>query len=211
MWDPNLVEWLSSKKPEVYLPKMQVALTGLSVIFFTLACLSAIWVDLPIALLYPSEYGPVAHLLPVVVLTGACSTLSLIGIATIILHPSPKYYFAVYICALAITVLLGLTTVPYLGALGAMLGTLGAELFILGSWIFRGKYLIKNLNLNWRPVFVMGIISGIFSLLYRPGIIMAHQVFLERILITLLISTPVVLVGYRKVNHIFSEDWLHTR
>jgi O-antigen/teichoic acid export membrane protein len=211
IWVPSLVEWLSSKKLEVYLPKMQVALTGLSFIFFPLACLSAIWVDLPIAILYPPEYASVAHLLPVVVLTGACSTFSLIAIGTIILHPSPKYYFSVYICALAITVLLGLRLVPHLGALGAVLGTLGAELFILGSWILRGKYLIKNINLNWRPVLIMGIISGIFSLLYQPGIIMRQQVFLERIVMTLIISTPAALMGRKVAHQILSGDGLHIR
>ena len=211
VWDPNLVQWLSTRKPDVYLPKMQLVLMGLAIVFFALACLSAIWIDLPIAILYPSAYGPVARLLPVVVLTGACSTFSLVGIATIILDPSPKYYFTVYVCALLVTIAIGLVTVPYLGALGAILGTLGAESFILGSWILRGKYLRKNINLNWRPVLIMGAISGVFSLFYQPGMVMIQHVFLERIIMTLIISTPVVLMGYRVAHQIISEDWLSIR
>jgi O-antigen/teichoic acid export membrane protein len=133
----------------------------------------------------------------VVVLVGTFSTLSLVAIATIIMDPSPKYYFIIYICALIITICIGLLTVPHLGALGAILGTLGAELFILGGWILRGKFIKKNLNLNWRPVLIFATITGIFVIVYRPGLILTQEIFWERILITLIILAAVVMMGYR--------------
>jgi len=197
VWNPSLVEWLATKNPSIYLPKLQLALLGLSTIFFPFTCLIAVWSDWLVAFLYPLEYLPIVPLVPVVVLVGTFSTLSLVAIATIIMDPSPKYYFVIYICALIITVCIGFLTVPHLGALGAILGTLGAELFILGGWILRGKFIKKNLNLNWKPVLIFGTITGIFIIVYRPGIILTQEILWERILITLIILAGIMIMGYR--------------
>lgn len=163
------------------------------------------------AFLYPPEYLPIVPLVPLVALVGTYSTLSLVGIATIIMDPSPKDYFIIYVCALIVTISIGLLTVPHLGALGAILGTLGAELFILGGWILRGKFIKKNLNLNWKPVLIFGTISGIFIAVYRPGLILTQQIFLERILITLIIVALVLMIGYRIFKQNFPSEWHEIR
>jgi O-antigen/teichoic acid export membrane protein len=207
VWDPNLVEWLATKNPSVYVPKLQLVLMGLSATFFPLVWLSGVWGDVFVHFLYPSSYMPVVRLLPVIILIGACSTVALVAIATITLDPSPVYYFAVYIFALIITVCVGLSTVPRLGALGAILGTLSAESFILVCWILRGNFILKNLNLNWRPVFALGGVSGIFILLYRPGVILGQQIFWERMLMTLVIFGFVAGFGHRIVKRNLPGGW----
>jgi O-antigen/teichoic acid export membrane protein len=207
VWDPNLVEWLATKNPSVYVPKLQLVLMGLSATFFPLVWLSAVWGDWLVTLLYPPVYMPVIRLLPVIVLIGACSTVALVGIATITLDPSPVYYFTAYLCALMITICVGLATVPRLGALGALLGTLSAEFFILACWIVRGNFILKNLNLNWSPVLALGAVSGIFILLYRPGVILGQQVFLERMLMTFIILGFVAGFGHRIVKRNLPGGW----
>jgi len=196
VWNPSLIEWLATKNPEIYLPKLQLALNGLSAIFLTLTCLLAVWSDLFITILYPHEYFSVGRLVPFVVLVGTCSAFSLIGIATIVMDPSPKYYFKIYIYALIVTVFITLLAVPHIGALGAILGTLGAELFILGGWILRGKFLVKNLDLNWNPMIVLMVISGLFIAIYHPGIFLTHGIFWERILMTFMIFTIATVLGF---------------
>jgi O-antigen/teichoic acid export membrane protein len=206
VWDPSLVEWLATRNPEIYLPKLQLVLISLSITFFPLACLTAVWSDVIVAILYPTSYMPAARLLSLIMLTGACSTLSLVGIATNTLDPSPKFYFMVYCCALFLTFIIGFALIPLWGALGAILGTLGAEIFILGCWVLRGHYLKKNLHLNWSPVLILGAISGVWIALYRPGVILSGQIFMERLFLTLLICTFVAFYGQRIVHQAI-PDW----
>jgi O-antigen/teichoic acid export membrane protein len=207
VWNPSLVEWLGTKSPSIYLPKLQLALLGLSSFFFALTCLMAVWSDWLVAFLYPPEYLPIVPLVPFVVLATTFSTLSLVANGTILMNPSPKYHFITYICALIVTTSIGLLMVPRLGALGAILGTLGAELFILGSWILRGKFIKKDLNLNWRPVLIFGTMTAFFIKIYRPGLILPHEIFWERILITLIIVTLVVMIGYRMFRQYIPSEW----
>jgi O-antigen/teichoic acid export membrane protein len=207
VWDPSLVEWLATRNPEIYLPKLRLVLISLSITFFPLACLTAVWSNVVVVILYPPSYMPAARLLPLIILSGTCSTLSLVGIATNTLDPSPRFYFGVYLCALILTIAIGFSLIPRWGSLGAILGTFGAEIFILGCWILRGRYFKKNLPLNWRPVFILSAITGIFIIVYRPGLILTQEIFLERILITLIIFAGVVMMGYRTFRQYIPSEW----
>lgn len=189
VWDPHLVEWVSTKDPKVYQPKLQTALVGLSVVFFSLTCLSAIWSDWVVTFLYPPYYTQTIRLIPILILTGACSVLSLVAIATALIAHTPKYHLPIYTCALLINITIGVLTIPKLGALGAVLGTLSSEIFILTSWVTLGTFKLKNLNLNWSITVILGGFSIFFIIFYKPGILLQSQHLLERLLATLIFIT----------------------
>ncbi|MFX1491048.1 MAG: oligosaccharide flippase family protein [Promethearchaeota archaeon] len=185
-WDPHSVEWVSTKDPRVYQPKLQIALLGLSAIFFPIACLSAVWSDWVVTLLYPPHYAPVMRLLPIIVLTGAYSVLSLVAAVTTRIANTPKYHLPIYTCALLINVIIGVVTIPKLGALGAVLGTLASEIFILAGWAVLGKIILRNLDFKWGVPIILAGFSMSFIAFYRPGIFLQSQGILERLLLTII-------------------------
>lgn len=188
VWDPHLVEWISSKNPKMYQPKLQTALLALSVPFFSLACLSAVWSDWVISFLYPLDYAPVARLLPVMILAGACSTLSLVGVATAMIANSPRYHLPIYMGALLVNGTVGIWLIPKLGALGAAVGALASEVWIMLAWMILGKFLLKNLDLDWRFPLAFAGFSGFFVAVYQSSWVRHGQGFLEALLITLVLS-----------------------
>ena len=84
VWDPHLVEWLSTGNPEIYMPKLQVAQTVLSVVFLTIARSLGHIKQLGGTInVYPAYYNPVARMIPYIILTATCSVLSLVAVATV--------------------------------------------------------------------------------------------------------------------------------
>ncbi|WP_434685294.1 lipopolysaccharide biosynthesis protein [Pseudanabaena minima] len=165
-WDPNLIEWLATKNPKFYLPKLQATAIAISIVFCLIACLAEIWGQWVIAFLYPPYYLPVANLVPIICLTAACSTLSLVAVATTIIADTPIYFLPIYSLALFVNCLAGILLIPRLGALGAIYGTFIGEIGITLSWILVGKLVLKNLPLNWGiPTALIGF-SIFFIMVY---------------------------------------------
>lgn len=183
VWDPHMVDWISTRDPAVYLPRLRFAAVALSLIFFPLAALTAVWSDV-VVLLYPASYAPTAPLVPFLALTGAVSVLSLVAVATVVIANSPRFHLPLYTVAVAVNAAVGLWLIPRIGALGAVLGTLAAETFIILAWIAIGALILKNLRLNWLMPAVFAGLSGAFIALYRPGSILPEAVLLERVLVT---------------------------
>jgi O-antigen/teichoic acid export membrane protein len=184
VWDPHVTEWLATKNPRLYLPRLQIAVGSMGGLFFLLAALAAVWSDLVIALLYPPFYGPVARLVPLVILTGSCSALSSIASATMIIAGAPRYQFMVYAGSLLVNIVGGVLLVPRLGALGAVLAGLASEACVLCAWIVLGRIVLKNLLLDWTPAALVGTLSALLIVVYRPGMFIASADFIERIVVT---------------------------
>jgi len=195
VWDPHMVEWLSTRDPKVYLPKLNLALVVVSLVFFSLAALTALWSDWVVGLLYPASYMPTAALVPVLALAGALSVLSLIGVATAMVANSPRYHLPIYACAMVINGTVGIWTIPKLGALGAVLGTLAAEAFIILAWITLGSCILRNLRLKWFIPAAFVIPAAALICLYSPGAILYHNVFLERLLLTVAVAAVALVLA----------------
>ena len=202
VWDPQLVEWISTKDSQIYRPKLQAGFLGLSAIFFSLTCLSAVWSDWIIHLLYPSFYARTIRLVPILIFAGSCSVLSLVAVATTMIANSPKYHLPIYAGGLLINLVVGVSTIPKVGALGAVLGTAASEVFILFAWGLLGRVVLKNLFLDWSVPSVLGAFSIIFVAFYQPGMLLQSQAMLERLGVTtlLLASASYLLWSYRPSN-----------
>jgi O-antigen/teichoic acid export membrane protein len=197
VWDPHLVEWLSTGNPEIYLPKLQLAQTVLSAVFLTVAGLSAVWSDWVVQLIYPAYYYPVARMIPFIILTAACAVLSLVAVATVVIVNSPRYHLPIYLAGLALNVAIASLTIPKWGAFGAVLGTLASEFFILAVWVTLGKCIFKNLNLNWRLTLIFALLTAVFITLYHPGVLLEARQLYERGILTLLLLTGLAVFFWR--------------
>jgi O-antigen/teichoic acid export membrane protein len=197
VWDPHLVEWLSTGNPEIYVPKLQVAQTVLSAVFLTIAGLSAIWSDWVVHLIYPAYYSPVARMIPFIILTATCSVLSLVAVATVVIVNSPRYHLPIYLTALALNVAVASLAIPRWGAFGAVLGTLAAEIFILSSWVILERFVFRNLALNWLSPLIFGLLMALFITLYHPGILLQARQMYERGFLTLLLLAGLTVFFWR--------------
>lgn len=168
VWDPQLLEWLATKNPKKYLPKLQSIIPVLSTFFFSLSLLSKLWGSEIMELIYPPHFSPVAELIPFYVLAGGFSVLTLIAIACVIIANTPKFRITIYSTALLVNVLLAIILIPRIGLKGAALGTMAGEFVILLIWIFVGKYVLKNLDLDWSYSILLAF--GVFMaiLFYEP-------------------------------------------
>jgi len=184
-----MIDWIATREPSVFLPRLQTAVVVLSMIFFPLTGLSVIWSDWLISLLYPAYYIQAAALVKFLALTGSFSVLSLVAVATILIANKPNYYLPINAGALLANIMIGLFAIPRWGALGAVLGVLASEALILFSWIILGKKLLRNLNLSWVLPFMLACVDIVFILTYRPGLIIQEQVLADRALVTILFLT----------------------
>jgi O-antigen/teichoic acid export membrane protein len=187
VWEPTVVEWLATKNPEFYLPRLQVMLNALSVAFFGMACLVAIWIVWLIRAIYPSSYLPTAQLIPFLAISAGCATLSRVAVTTITLAGAPGRYFRNNAFALTLEIAVGILTIPVIGALGAALCTLVQEMALLLGWRYIGKVRLKNLPLDWRFALcvMIGAVTfvGAHTMFYAPG-----PSLLEPILLTVPIA-----------------------
>jgi O-antigen/teichoic acid export membrane protein len=197
VWDPYLVEWISTKMPDIYTPKLQKALFGLSLFFFPMACLSILWSDLVISIIYPPYYTEVASLVPYLILTGAISILSLVAVATAMIANNPRFHLPIYSLALLVNFLISFMLIPRIGVIGAIFGNLFSEVFILLSWIILGRIILKNLCINWIPPLVFSLISIIFISLYRPGLFLENNIMIERLIITAIVIFIILTISYK--------------
>ncbi len=185
IWDPYLVDWLATKDPTIYIPRLQQTLNGVAIIFFGLTCIFTIWIGDLIRIVYPVSYLPTIKLVPFLAIAAACFALSRVANATYIIAPSPRYYLFANIIGLTTEIVVGLLTIPVVGALGAALCTMAQELSILIFWLFTGKTFLKNLLLDWQLVLLSATLTIVFVGFYIPGSVMPSQPLLERVLATI--------------------------
>lgn len=183
-WYPHLVEWIATKDPSFYLPKIQWSLNTFSIVFFVLACLATLWTEPVIQWIYPEFYLPAAAIIPIYFLAGSFSVLTFIANPTVLIASKPAYYLPILSGGLIINVVTGVILIPKIGILGAALGTLLAEVSVLCLWIIVGLGIIKNLSLNWLLALVFGSFASIFIYFYEPGVFLAGWNYTERILVT---------------------------
>ena len=167
IWDPYMVEWLNSKEPSYYIPKLRVGMLTLILAMSPLAIFTTLWIEPIIRLLYPSNYHVISTYIPMLVLSGIVSTFSLIAVATVLVANSAKWHLPIYGLALLTNTLIGVITIPKYGIIGALIGTLAGEWLILISWILVGKFFYKNLPLTWWPYLTVLCVLGYFSY-YSP-------------------------------------------
>lgn len=166
VWSPHLVEWIAQKKSDEYIHIMQSVLNILCVVFFSIALLSVFWTDLIVSVIYPPHYAPVGKLVPVFVLAGAFSVLSLVSSATALIAKTPRFHMPIYTIALLINCTVGFFLIPKYGALGAVLGTLFSECFIFFAWVVLGKYVLKNLPLQYWLTLIVITITNLIIIVY---------------------------------------------
>lgn len=185
VWDPQLLEWLASKNPQFYLPKLQRAIPTITVVFLFLTILSKLWSKEIIDFVYPEHFSEVARLIPIFVLAGGTSVLTLVAIASAIIKNTARFRIHIYTAALIANVVTAIIFIPVFGLLGAALGTLAGELFILIAWIVIGKYVWKNLDLNWSFALLSVLLTFVFIFFYEPGHLFSS--FAERTGLTVLL------------------------
>jgi O-antigen/teichoic acid export membrane protein len=169
VWDPQLLDWLATKNPKFYLPKLQLSMGFLVIIFASITLLSKLWSKEFVDLVYPPHFAGVSDLIPYLVMAGSVSVLTLVAIASAIIQNTARFRTLIYSGALLTNIFTAITLIPHLGLKGAAIGTLLGETFVLLSWIVIGKLVWKNLDLNWTlPLFAL-IIIFLFIHFYSPG------------------------------------------
>jgi O-antigen/teichoic acid export membrane protein len=182
VWDPRMVDWIATRDPAAYEPKLQHGATLFGGTLLSLAGLAAVWSDWVVDLLYPGAYTGASALIPVLALAGALSTLSLVGVATALVANVPRFHLPIYTLGLGVNVAVGLVAIPRVGALGAALGTLAAEGFIICAWVFIGRIVLRNLRIRWRLPALMAAVTALAVAFYRPGMLLPDLVLVERFL-----------------------------
>jgi O-antigen/teichoic acid export membrane protein len=189
VWDPYQLQLISTGDKQHYQRRLQHAIYALLLVFMPLAALISVWSERLVNLLYPEYYLPAARLLPLLVLNGAISTLSLVAVATILVAGTPRYHPWIYGTGLLINCAVGITLVPRIGALGAVIGTLAAEIVILIGWIFLGRVWLNNLPLRWGPALLAAAGTSAFIAFYEPGMLLGRFGFVlgEQLAISLIL------------------------
>lgn len=167
VWDPLLIEWLATKRADYYLPKLQRVIPFVSATFFCLAILAKLWATFFIDFIYPAHFHEVAEIIPILILAGGVSVLTLIAIATVVIDNTSRFRIQVNLLALTLNIIVAIWLIPRVGIKGAALGTLTGELVVLISWIFVGKFYLKNLNLDWLTSGSVAVAVLIFVLFYE--------------------------------------------
>jgi len=183
-WDPHMVEWLATGDPKKYLPKLQAAVEFIapSILLVTLLALS--WSDTLFAIVFPATYSNASTVMPVLVLSGALSTLCLVAIATETLSGRARYRLPVYFAGLSANIALGISLIPKYGVLGAAYGVLAGEFTILIFWILVGRLLLGNLQIEWGVPAAWASVAISAVLFYHPGSITGAEVA-ESIIVTI--------------------------
>jgi O-antigen/teichoic acid export membrane protein len=187
------------------MPKLQYVLTVISNVFITNTFLAKLRSQEVIDFIYPSHFSTVATLVPFLVLAGSVSVLTLVAIASAIVENTARFRTQIYTGALLSNIITAILLIPRIGLKGAAIGTLVSEVFILLAWIFIGKYLLKNLNLNWSRSLILIAIAFLFVTYYEPGF-MGNNV-VEKIILSLamLLGMAVFIRQSSVYNLIFSK------
>ncbi len=206
-FDPLLIKWISSDKESLYLPKLQILAPALSTFFGLISCLSALWSDTIVSLIYPESYTTSSDLIPFLIYSSAIVSLSRIGVAAAYISQKPKYSTILYWLALIINIFLGFFLIQLIGIMGAVLSTIIAEFSILAGWIYLGRFHLKNLMLKWNKSLIILFISGL--LVFGISIFLPNKInllFLFSLSIIIIVTFLFLLflsvgkVGFEKIQ-----------
>ncbi len=186
-WDPKMIEWLRSRDPEIFMPRLQFGVSGLLLVMLPLPVLAALWIKPLVYLIYPPQYNSIVSLIPALISSGVISTFSLIAVATVLIANTARWHLPIYGAALILNAVLGILIIPSYGVFGAVLGTLAAEAFILVAWILLGVKVYRNLTLQWWPCLLLLSVVSAFSCFYFPGMFMPNAPTLERLALSALV------------------------
>jgi len=167
-WDPHLADWVTQKQPMDYLPRLQAAIPLLATAFFLIAALGAFWSDLVIRLLYPASYAPAAELIPWLLFAGGFAALSTVAIGTTLIASNPRYHLPVYTAALAIQIAVSVKLIPTMGGMGAVIAMVAGEVFILCAWVVIGRWMLRNLALNWTVAAMQAVLAAVAIAWHNP-------------------------------------------
>lgn len=164
-FDPHLLDWITHLESKEYTERLQEILSIISLLFVAIVFFSSIWSHPVIEFLYPGTYLECARLLPILLMGVVFSTLSRIGIATVLISKKPLFFLPTRALALILSSLLGYILIPRVGLIGAAFSSIAGEIFILLNWIYLGCFYFKNLNLKWGPalnVSLLGLLVAFF-------------------------------------------------
>jgi O-antigen/teichoic acid export membrane protein len=187
-WDPKMIEWVRTKDPAIYLPKLQIVINILLLGLLPLPLFAMLWMEPVIHLLYPAQYAPVSPLIPALISAGVISTFSLVAVATALISNTARWHFPIYSLALLINTVIGLITIPIIGVKGAIFATLAGEFFILLSWIAVGIQYYGNLKLRWGLCLVLLGTVALITCTYYPGIWSQEYKGVERLVGTIVVT-----------------------
>jgi O-antigen/teichoic acid export membrane protein len=199
-WEPYAVDWIATRDESVYLPRMQAAADLIAPVIVIATLMSLAWADTIFAVIFPDAYAGAGKLLPVLVLAGMSGTLTLLGNLTELISGRARYRMPVYSIGLVVNVAVCLAFIPGFGAYAAAFGVLAGELAILVSWIVLGKWLLRNLNLNWTVSWSLLGLSLVLCVAYRPGQLVPQWVLGEQLLLTVLCAFAAWMIARRAIK-----------
>lgn len=199
-WDPHTVTWIGTRDNQVYLPRLQAAANVIAPLVAISTFLAVAWGDTLFKVVFPSAYSNAGRILPILVLAGTLATLTLVANLAELISSKARYRLPIYATGLAINIAICLVFVPRYGAYAAALGTLAGETTILLLWIVLGKWLLRNLLLDWSATWLSLGISLAVCLAYRPGDILGRHPLFEQLLITALCVAATWILGRRAVT-----------
>lgn len=183
-WDPHTVTWIGTRDDRVYLPRLQAAANFIAPLVAIATMLSLAWADTIFQVIFPSAYAGAGKVLPILVLAGTLATLTLVANLAELISGRARYRLPIYAMGLLVNIAVCVTFVPRYGAYAAALGALAGEITILFLWIVLGKWLLRNLRLDWTISLLSIGLSATLCLAYRPGDLLPSHVLSEQLLIT---------------------------
>jgi len=198
-WDPLLVEWIGTRNPAIYIPNLQRTIVYITILLAPIPVVATIWGKPIVDLLYPASFSQMAQLLPLLIMVGVVSTLSLVAVATVMIANTPRYHFPNYLVAFLINAVTGIFLIPRVGLWGAVVGMLVAEVWILIAWIALGRFILANLRLSWGPVLTVITLAATISSLYQPSVFFPNSVMVERVIVTGVLAA-IWTIGWRIIH-----------
>jgi O-antigen/teichoic acid export membrane protein len=187
IFDPYLIRWVENRRAEEYMPKLQDSLDLIALIMTVLTLLAVFWSGHLFSLLYPDAYKQSAEVVPLVVLAGAISSLSLIFVASPLMSQKTMFHLPIYSLGLIVNSISGFILIPRIGVSGAVWGTLLGETVILLAWIATGRWILRNLRL--KMLFSMSLLSFAFvaCILYANPTFLQSTPVLESIILSIVL------------------------
>jgi O-antigen/teichoic acid export membrane protein len=169
------------------MPKLQDSLDLIALIMTVLTLLAVFWSGHLFSLLYPDAYKQSAEVVPLVVLAGAISSLSLIFVASPLMSQKTMFHLPIYSLGLIVNGISGFILIPRIGVSGAVWGTLLGETVILLAWIATGRWILRNLRL--KMLFSMSLLSFAFvaCILYANPTFLQSTPVLESIILSIVL------------------------
>ncbi|MEM4326268.1 MAG: oligosaccharide flippase family protein [Candidatus Pacearchaeota archaeon] len=163
IFEPYLVQWIANESPKIYLPKLQKTLDLLALFMSFYFLIFLLWSKHIVGLIFPRDYIGSAYIIPLIALSGAISSLSLVLVASTLIAKKKQFHMVVYSIGLIINSALGIVLIPKIGASGAVWGTILGEFAILISWLVIDRKFLRVLNLKMNFVVFVSLITIFFS------------------------------------------------